>query len=69
MLRVVASFGVVEPLNDQLGSSGWWQTFRLKESRHGLEKLTHFEFLSLRQFQSHLGLLAVLVASKQAVVL
>ena len=69
MLRVVASFGVVEPLQDQLGSGGWWQKLCLKQGRHGLENLTHFELLLLRQLQSHLGLLAVLVASKQAVVL
>lgn len=44
MLRVVASFGVVKPLQHQLGSGGWWEKLRLKQGRHGLEKLAHFKF-------------------------
>lgn len=55
MLRVVASFGVIEPLQHQLGSSCWWQKLRLKQGRHCLEKLTHFKFLLLTQFHSQHG--------------
>ena len=44
MLRVVASFGVIEPLQDQLGSGCWLKKLRLKQGCHGLEKLAHFKF-------------------------
>ena len=48
MLRVVAAFGVIEPFQDESGSGGWWQKLRLKQGCHGLEELTHFEFLLLK---------------------
>jgi len=41
MLRVVASLGVIEPFQHQLGRSGWWKKLRLKHGCHGLEQLTH----------------------------
>ena len=41
VLRVVASFGVIEPLQHQLGSGCWWKKLCLKQGRHGLEKLAH----------------------------
>ena len=44
MLRVVASFGVVEPFQHQLGGSGWRQKLRLKHGCYGLEQLAHFKF-------------------------
>ena len=69
MLGVVASFGVIEPLQHQLGSGCWWKKLCLKQGRHGLEKLAHFKFFTFRYFTSIVGLLAVIVASKQAVVL
>jgi len=45
MLRVVASLGVIKPLQDQLGGSCWWKELRLKHGCHGLEKLAHFKFI------------------------
>ena len=45
VLRMVASFGVIEPLQHQLGRSGWWKELRLEQSRHGLEELAHCKFL------------------------
>ncbi len=45
MLRVVASFGVIEPLQHQLGRCCWWKELRLKKVRHGLEELAHFKIL------------------------
>ena len=45
VLRVVASFGVIEPLQHQLGSSGWWKELPLQQGGHGLEELAHCKFL------------------------
>ena len=45
MLRVVTSFGVIEPFQDQLGRCYWRKELRLKQGCHGLEKLAHFKFL------------------------
>ena len=45
MLGVVASFGVIDPLQYQLGSGCWWKEFPLKQSCHGLEKLAHSKFV------------------------
>ena len=47
MLRVVASFGVIEPLQHQLGSCCWWKELCLEKVRHGLEELAHFKILLL----------------------
>jgi len=69
VLRVVASFGVIKPLQHQLGSSCWWKELRLQQGRHRLEELAHCKFLRSKLFHLLMNLLAVLVASKQAVVL
>ena len=45
VLRVVASFGVIEPLQHQLGSSGWWKELPLQQGCDGLEELAHCKFL------------------------
>ena len=69
VLRVVATFGVIEPLQHQLGSSGWRKELRLQQGRHRLEELAHCKFLLQNKFPPIKRLSAVLVASKQAVVL
>ena len=50
VLRVVASFGVIEPLQHQLGSSGWRKELRLQQGRHRLEELAHCKFLLYNKF-------------------
>ena len=45
VLRVVASFGVIEPLQHQLGSSGWRKELPLQQGCDGLEELAHYKYL------------------------
>ena len=45
VLRVVASFGAIEPLQNQLGSSGWRKELRLQQGCHRLEELAHCKYL------------------------
>ena len=63
MVRVMASFGVVEPFEHELGSCAWRKELQLQLGCHRSEELAHCEHAFLGGLQPLTRLLTVLVAS------